>query len=66
MNSELVKKAVDDFGRLSFVLETYVKLAQTGDHSEIAGQLLRAAIKDADTLLLSLTQVENSIAVEHE
>lgn len=57
MNSENVKIVVDHFGRLSFVLETYVKLIQTGDHTDIADSLLVAAIKDAAKLLASLEQL---------
>jgi len=58
----LLKKAVDDFGRLSFVLETYVKLVQTGDHAEISEKLLEAAITDSYQLsnsLQSLNVTEN-------
>lgn len=35
MNSEEIKNIVDSFGRLSFVLETWVKLKQTGDFEDL-------------------------------
>lgn len=64
MTSENVKQAVDHFGRLSFVLESYVKLAQTGDHKEIAKALLYASYEDASRLkdqLWDLCMVERAV-----
>lgn len=60
MNSEELKRIIDSFGKLSFVLETYVKLAQTGDHPEIAKIALTAVKNDSD----ELNQLINNYANE--
>lgn len=63
-NSEQIKTAVDNFGRLSFILETYVKLVQTGDHPDIAQDLLQAAIQDSTELHKSLIEIKESTYVQ--
>lgn len=55
--SEQLKKVVDDFGRLSFMLETFVKLAQTGDHGAIAESVLIGVKIDAAQLVRSLNEL---------
>lgn len=57
--SETLKELVDNFGRLSFVLETYVKLSQTGDHRNVLPSLLQAAKEDADKVLSSIEKIES-------
>lgn len=56
-----MKKVVDDFGRLSFVLETYVKLVQTGDHNELANTLLICCDTDANVLCYSLDKLKEEM-----
>lgn len=56
-----VKKVVDTFSRLSFMLETFVKLKQTGDHVIIANQVLEASIKDVTELAESLVELKNDL-----
>lgn len=66
-NSEEVKKVVDDFGRLSFMLESYVKLVQTGDHPGIADEMLYACREDAGKLYEGLKDLcETKLVVGHE
>lgn len=50
--SEELKKVVDTFGKLSFILETAVKLNQTGDCPEIAS----ACLDQATTISYDLAQ----------
>jgi len=50
MNSEEIKSLVDAFGRLSFALETYVKLVQTGDMPQLREAALEAAKESATTV----------------
>lgn len=59
LKSEKVKNVVDDFGRLSFMLETYVKLQQTGDHHMIADTILQGVKFDAAALVTSLNDLTN-------
>lgn len=56
-NEEKLKEIVDSFGRLSFMLETMVKLLQTGDHQEIAKSCLYASLKDSELLVEQLKQI---------
>lgn len=58
MKSEKVKNVVDNFARLSFILETYVKLVQTGDHVAITEMMLACAQTDAHKLLLSIEALQ--------
>lgn len=55
--SERMKKIADDHARLSFMLEAYFKLVQTGDHEKIHGNVLECCLKDANTLVESLKQI---------
>lgn len=63
LKDEKLKDAVDIFGRLSFVLETYVKLRQTGDHPVTAEMLLKNALLDAEHLVEAL---DTLIDFDHE
>lgn len=67
-SSEKVKQIVDTFGRLSFMLETYVKLLQTGDHPEVTDKALYAIRSDADTLAQQVwsEELENINVVKDE
>lgn len=55
--NEQVKSAVDTFGRLSFMMETYVKLHQTGDHQDVKQHALIAAKEDAEKLHKQLAEL---------
>lgn len=51
---ESLKQAIDSFGCLSFMLETYVKLRQTGDHPNIAESVLLGAKIQAEDVARKL------------
>lgn len=51
---ELLKTIIDTFGSLSFLLETAVKLHQTGDHSEIKERCFDVAQNVANKLYTQL------------
>lgn len=59
--SENLKEIVDLFGKLSFMLETHVKLEQTKDHEAVAIEALRAAEMDCHELAKMLTSYFNLI-----
>lgn len=59
--SEQLKKVVDDFGRLSFILESYTKLCQTGDHKELAKTILIYCDTDARVLQLSIEKLKEIV-----
>lgn len=54
--TKIVKEVVDDFGRLSFALETYVKLHQTQDHPELSWEALKAVRADIGCLSHSVEE----------
>lgn len=56
--SEKTKTMLDTFGRLSFMLETYVKLQQTGDHSGLKLLVLESVIDDAEALVRNLDSLK--------
>lgn len=58
-SSEKLKEVVDAFGRLSFMLETYVKLVQTGDHREVANEIFRCCVDDAQDVHKKLLHLLN-------
>lgn len=59
-NSENLKTACDTFGRLSFLMETYVKLHQTGDHKPIAQGCLDACVVESEILFCQLTDISKT------
>jgi len=62
MNSEKLKVLLDTFGRLSFMLETYVKLEQTGDHAGIKNLVLEAVSDDVQKLSTNIADIQNEQA----
>lgn len=53
---EQLKAIVDQFGKLSFLLETYVKFHQTGDCTKLNMEIFKEAHIAASSLL---DQIEN-------
>lgn len=49
-SSEDVKALIDKMGSLGFMLETYVKLLQTGDHGKVRDMALYSAWSDCRAL----------------
>lgn len=62
--SETLKLVCDDFGRLSFLLETFVKLYQTGDHSDCRDLMLGGCVRDSIKLHKTLVALAAEMDVE--
>lgn len=62
MNSEKLKALLDTFGRLSFMLETYVKLEQTGDHAGIKNLVFEAVSDDTKELINQINDIRDEQA----
>jgi len=56
--NEQYKQLFDEFGKLSFLLETWAKLKQTGDCKEVAQASLSAAHTSCASLLNALEQLD--------
>lgn len=56
--NEQYKQLFDEFGKLSFLLETWAKLKQTGDCKEVAQASLSAAHNSCASLLNALEQLD--------
>lgn len=50
-NDEQVKSMVDEFGKLSFLLESFVKLYQTKDCKELNKHVINEAHRSCASLL---------------
>lgn len=59
MNSEELKTLIDTFGRMSFVLETVAKLAQTNDHNHLRDAAIAALEIDASTFVHQVNALAN-------
>lgn len=59
-NSEKLKTVVDQFGKLSFLLETYVKLSQTGDCQSLLQPLMEEVLTSSQHLTIQISNLNQS------
>lgn len=58
-NDEALKELIDDFGKLSFLLETAVKLHQVGHCNHIKRQCLIECHELANNLVVKFDEITN-------